>query len=918
MPHANLYDFKGRLEVYGGDATTTHAPLSTDNLLLRGARLKNTSLIHGMAIYTGRDTKVALNSKIKSNKFSTVDMTMNYFLVFYLVLMVGEIILCTALKYGIFTQEVTNNMWYLDYPTDDPITARLVYQDAVSFLVIFSYIIPVSLYVTLEIQKFLGTMFLQWDEEVTGTGEDEAPKVNTSDLNEELGQVEYLFSDKTGTLTENVMNFRQCSVNSRRYKEMDEENGVLVFLHPDTLEPQPLPRLLPDDLVTFLETLALCHTVQVSSSSHKPGEDRGGSSEVTAGQMEMEDLTPVYHASSPDEKALVEACARYGVVFRGSREKMVTLEVLGHTKTFTSLEVLEFDSDRKCMSVVVREEATGKVWLLTKGAESSVLQRCGAGDSDHQHLINTTADHIDDYAMTGLRTLAVGRRQLEEKQYLGFTEQLSKARQMVEGREAAVRKVTDRMEADLTLLGATGVEDLLQEGVQETLESFRAAGIKVWVLTGDKVETAVNIAYSCGHFKRFMTILTLTGLTNTEDAHEMVTACMEKSSSEDKMYGLVVDGSSLVLLLDHNIKDDFYRLCTRCWAVVCCRMSPSQKAETVRLVKNSKESPRCAAVGDGANDVSMIQEAHLGLGIMGKEGRQAVRCADFGVAQFRFLRKLLFVHGHWNYVRLATFVQFSFYKNVAFNTPMVFFTIWNAYSTQSVYEGLVLTMFNVTCTSLPVLLFGLVEQNLPASLLMTRPHLYQRVAHNAVLSWTRFFKWTLFGLWHSVVMYFGLMGACWDDTCGLPRGQTPDLYLFGLALATLCIFVVNIKIMMESNYLTWVFVGGLAITFLGYSVMYLLYTGIPTLPFITYEIYWAYYRIFESPSLNLTFLVLGVTCLLPDLLDKIYTHTTDKELRRGRDGKAGIGSFRCQQSSVSDTDSLSQQERKPGLLVSDL
>ncbi|KAK8388975.1 hypothetical protein O3P69_020739 [Scylla paramamosain] len=880
LPHANLYDFKGSLEMYQGSSQATMTPLATENLLLRGARLTNTAWVYGLAIYTGRDTKMALNSKLKNNKISIIDKSMNYFLVFFLVLMVAEIVTCTALKYSVFSQEVINTMWYLDYPK----------EDSVSFLVIFSYIIPVSLYVTLEMQKFLATLFLQWDEEVTGAGEDEAPKVNTSDLNEELGQVEFLFSDKTGTLTENIMSFRRCSVGGRSY--MDADGRLHVAIATDGCAAGEALTRLPEEVVTFLETLALCHTVRVVFPSAEEKQ-----SEAKAGKWpEQQNVNPEYHASSTDEKALVEACARYGVVFLGQREDQVAVEVCGKVRRYTRLQILEFDSDRKCMSVVVREEWSGRLWLLTKGAESSVLRRCRVQTDREQRHHDATAAHIDDYALLGLRTLAVGRREINDQQYQLFATQLFQARMMMEGREEAVRKVKSQMEAELTLLGATGVEDLLQEGVQETLESLRVAGIKVWVLTGDKVETAVNIAYSCGHFKKFMTVLSLTGLQDAENAAARLQQCTQEARGESS-YGLVVDGTSLLILLRVMAKD-FYELCRVCQAVVCCRMSPHQKAETVKLVKNSKDSPRCAAVGDGANDVSMIQEAHLGIGVMGREGRQAVRCSDVGLAKFKFLQKVLFVHGHWNYVRMANFVNSSFYKNIAFNTPMVFYSAWSAYSTQSVYEGFILTMFNITCTTLPTLVYGLFEQDIPADFLLSRPHLYQRLARNALLAWTVFLKWNLFGLWHAVVMYFGLMLACQDDTCGLPDGQTPDLYLFGMALGTLCTFVVNFKIFLEANHWNLMLVLAMLVTALGYALFYVIYSGLPVMPFVTYGIYFVYYRLYESPALNLTCLLLGVTCLLPDLLEKDLQilhrsrdEADDAEEKEKKEGQEESGEF---------------------------
>ncbi|XP_045609481.2 LOW QUALITY PROTEIN: phospholipid-transporting ATPase IF [Procambarus clarkii] len=876
LPHPNLYDFKGRLEVYRGAGVPDTASLATENLLPRGARLKNTSTVYGVAVYTGEETKMALNSKMTGNKFSTVEKSMNNFLVFFLVMLVLEIIICTVLKYQLYDLAVMSKMWYLGLPANYTLTSRDVIQDSFSFLVIFNYIIPISLYVTLEMQKFLGAMFIGWDDELRCNKTGERCKCNTSDLNEELGQVQYLFTDKTGTLTENCMNFRQCSVLGVKFVDVD---GVMhSFEDEDNSRTVPLSTF-PASLDTFLQTLALCHTVEASPKIRATTE-----AQTTENGTELSNLSLEYQASSPDEKALVEACARFGVVFEGQVKGKLLLNVRGETCIFTRLQVLEFDSDRKCMSVVVREEASGKIWLLTKGAESSVLKRCCINTPELERLHYTTLSHINDYAMLGLRTLAVARKSARKDQYQDFAQHLSQAKQVVEDREAAVKKVTDKMETELSLLGATGVEDLLQEGVQETLESLRAAGIKVWVLTGDKVETAVNIAYSCGHFKRFMTVLSLTGLRDLDHAVASLRQC-QKDSEGDSYYGLVVDGASLQLLFD-NLKEEFYSICRRCTAVVCCRMSPRQKAETVRLVKTSSERPVCAAIGDGANDVSMIQEAHVGLGVMGKEGRQAVRCSDFAFARFRFLKRVLLVHGHWYYVRVSTLVQYSFYKNVAFVTPQVFFAIWSAFSTQSVYESLVLTMFNITFTSLPVIIYGLFDQNLPPQLLLDRPHLYENNALNSAMSGLNFFKWICLALWHACTMYFGLMLLCADDTCGLPDGQTSDLSLFGTTLVSICVFVVNLKLVLEVQYFTQFFFWSMVLTLVAYAGLILFYQGLIIDFFSNYAVYWTYYRMFQSSSLMLGSVLLGVLCLLPDVLEKVCLSFSDVRVQDERRKKA--------------------------------
>ena len=307
-----------------------------------------------------------------------------------------------------------------------------------------------------------------------------------------------------------------------------------------------------------------------------------------------------------------------------SRSEQGRLEV----REYQKLSVLEFDSTRKRMSVIVRYPC-GKIMLVTKGAESSVLPRCVRGP------VEMTNKHIDQYALVGLRTLAVATRELSTEELEKFEEELSAAQQDLEHKERRVAEVYDQVERDYDLLGATAVEDKLQEGVKETLVNLGLAGISVWILTGDKKETAINISYSCGHLQPGMAVLDVTGQTNISITAKLQGYADQINTMEER-FGLIVDGSSLSLILPHlDNKELLYQISSRCQAVVCCRMSPLQKSEIVKMMKNSPMKPITAAVGDGGNDVSMIQEAHVGLGIMGREGRAAVRAADFAFAKFR-------------------------------------------------------------------------------------------------------------------------------------------------------------------------------------------------------------------------------------------------------------------------------------------
>lgn len=442
-----------------------------------------------------------------------------------------------------------------------------------------------------------------------------------------------------------------------------------------------------------------------------------------------------YQASSPDEKSLVEACARLGIIYLNDNNEIYTLrlrlkrkpdtELLGMQDSnddenndivqFKRLQVLEFTSDRKRMSVIVMDKF-GQIWLYTKGAESHVLPLCNTKSA---HVSILTQKHINDFAKEGLRTLAVARRKLTKTEFINFNNELIEANSSLINRAEKVEMCQRKVETGLDLLGATAVEDALQDDVRDTLVSIRAAGIKVWVLTGDKVETALNIALSCGHIPDDAGKYFIVECKNEVQLNGHLEAlARELHRNPDIEYALLIDGGSLAIALQHSA-EKFRDLAYNCHAVLCCRLSPLQKCEVVHLVKTSPENPITAAIGDGANDVSMIQEAHVGLGIVGKEGRQAARCADYAFANFSMLKRIVLLHGHYFSQRLALLVLYFFYKNVVFMGCQLFFQAHSLWSTASIYDSLFLTLFNVTYTTLPILFISITEKIHEEEALMT-------------------------------------------------------------------------------------------------------------------------------------------------------------------------------------------------------
>uniref|UniRef100_A0A8C1WZC0 Phospholipid-transporting ATPase n=1 Tax=Cyprinus carpio TaxID=7962 RepID=A0A8C1WZC0_CYPCA len=794
-------------------------PLGPENLLLRGARLKNTKEIFGVAVYTGMESKMALNYKCKSQKRSAVEKSMNTFLIIYLGILLFEAILSTILKYAWQAENKWDEPFYNQKTDQERNSSQILkfISDFLAFLVLYNFIIPISLYVTVEMQKFLGSFFIGWDLDLYHEESDQKAQVNTSDLNEELGQVEYVFTDKTGTLTENEMQFRECSINGIKYQEI---NGKLI--------PEGMTEDSPDgaEEELFLKAVSLCHTVQISYDQTDGPGDPFSHANGFSPQME-------YYASSPDEKALVEATKRMGVTFIGSHGEIMEIKTFGKAEKYKLLHVLEFDADRRRMSVILQKPSGEKV-LFTKGAESAVLPYSTSGE------IDKTRVHVDEFALKGLRTLVVACRHFSADEYQEVDRRLHEARTALQQREERLVEVFNFIEKDLELLGATGVEDKLQDKVQETIESLRLAGIKVWVLTGDKHETAVSVSLSCGHFHRTMNILELVKQKSDSECAEQLRRLARRyntsahpfcetpsplytlfrSESHFTQHGLVVDGASLSLALREHEKL-FMEVCKNCSAVLCCRMAPLQKAKVVRLLKTSPEKPITLAIGDGANDVSMIQEAHVGIGIMGKEGRQAVRNSDYAIARFKFLAKLLLVHGHFYYIRIATLVQYFFYKNVCFITPQFLYQF---------FCFVYLTLYNICFTSLPILVYSLFEQLVHPHVLQSKPALYRYRDPSA-----------MFGNW-----------------------------TFGTLVFTVMVITVTLKLALETHFWTWMnhFVTWGSIAF--YFIFSLFYGGI-IWPFLhTQDMYFVFVQLLSSGSAWFAIFIIVITCLFPDVIKKVF------------------------------------------------
>uniref|UniRef100_A0A4W2GBR9 Phospholipid-transporting ATPase n=1 Tax=Bos indicus x Bos taurus TaxID=30522 RepID=A0A4W2GBR9_BOBOX len=799
QPEADLYRFMGRMTITQQMEEIVR-PLGPESLLLRGARLKNTKEIFGVAVYTGMETKMALNYKSKSQKRSAVEKSMNTFLIIYLIILISEAIISTILKYTWQAEEKWDEPWYNQKTEHQRNSSKILkfISDFLAFLVLYNFIIPISLYVTVELQKFLGSFFIGWDLDLYHEESDEKAQVNTSDLNEELGQVEYVFTDKTGTLTENEMQFRECSINGTKYQEIngrlvsegptpDSSEGNLSYLtslsHVNNLShlaagssfrtsPENGTELMKEhDL--FFKAVSLCHTVQISSVQTDSIGDGPWQSSFAPAQLE-------YYASSPDEKALVEAAARFGIVFVGNSGEIMEVKTLGKLERYKLLHILEFDPDRRRMSVIV-QAPSGEKLLFVKGAESSILPECIGGE------IEKTKIHVDEFALKGLRTLCMAYRQFTSKEYEEINRRLFEARTALQQREEKLAGVFQFIEKDLILLGATAVEDKLQDKVRETIEALRMAGIKVWVLTGDKHETAVSVSLSCGHFHRTMNILELLNQKSDSECAEKL-GQLARRIREDHViqHGLVVDGTSLSLALREHEKL-FMDVCRHCSAVMCCRMAPLQKA-----------------------------------------------------------------------------------KNVCFITPQFLYQFYCLFSQQTLYDSVYLTLYNICFTSLPILIYSLLEQHIDPHVLQNKPTLYRDISKNRQLSMKTFLYWTTLGFSHAFIFFFGSYFLIGKDTSLLGNGQMFGNWTFGTLVFTVMVITVTAKMALETHFWTWInhLVTWGSILF--YFVFSLFYGGI-LWPFLSSQnMYFVFIQLLSSGSAWFAIILMVFTCLFLDIVKKVF------------------------------------------------
>ena len=838
----NLYKFKGTL--YEIDSESKDIKLSQNknefyfnqkNFLLRGMILRQTDYIIGCAIYIGHNTKVMVNSPNLKNKKSKLEKRMNKSVIFIFIFQ-----LCLSFISSIINLfQNQNNILFMDKFIYDSKQNLDYYTEIINFIktfgtwiVIMTNFVPISLLTTFPFSKLCYGYFISKDIDMTNKKDIVGPRVHSSNLNEELGQVNFIFTDKTGTLTQNKMKFKAFTVETTSYGEVNPDLSINILFNkklkdkygeiPDVefidndhkLRDNLAQKNFSKNLLHFFYNLCLCNDVEIDIKK-------------------LEKYSKIeYISSSSDEKCLINFSRYCGFIYKNKLDNnSIIIENDNKEIKFNKCYILEFTSERRRMSVIIKNELKNKYYLYIKGSDNVINNLISPeykNTKEYKYIMNK----INEYSKKGLRILLVGYKELTNQEFMEFDKKYKYLSEDLDenNTQEKIYILYEEIETNIILLGATAIEDKLQYKVEETINKFINIGIKICMVTGDKLETAKNIAKSCKLINEDM-VLVLVQYNRILDICEQEKSLINylknliqtQFNNNNKKYCLLINGDTLLNIFESKeaIKL-FYTLFNKSDSIICSRVDPQQKAKLVSIIKSSSKKV-CLAIGDGANDVGMITEANVGIGIHGLEGSEASRASDYSINQFYHLQKLLLYHGRESYRKNSYYIIYNFYKNIVFVSPMFFYGFLNFFSGITLYEPFLHQLYNVIYSIFPIFYFSIFDREYESDFLVKNPRFYIQGIRNECFNLFMFYRYLIMGFIEGFILLFsGFVTFYFNNKEGY---NINNLYSIGNVVFSGIIIIVNLKVLLNSKIIDFFLIFLIIFSIVSFYIGVILFSG---------------------------------------------------------------------------------------------